>query len=114
MPQKRTIVIIIAVIAYVILTGLLILGNALIVVSALASVGLVIVTAALVLATFTYAEAARMQAQAMNRQAAAVTDPVVIFSVEEVWIVDQFFVQNIGPGMAYDVNFNVLQDFSVG
>jgi UDP-glucose 6-dehydrogenase len=74
-------------------------------------VGLVIVTAALVLATYTYAEAARKQEEAMNRQAAAMTDPVVFFGVEDVRGVDQFFVQNVGPGIAYDVSFKAIKDF---
>jgi hypothetical protein len=44
-------------------------------------------------------------------QAAALTDPVVFFGVEEVAMTDQFFVQNVGPGIAYDVSFKVLKDF---
>ena len=107
MLQKRTIIVVIVVIAYVVLTVLLILANALIIISALASVGLVIVTAALVLATYTYAEAA-------NRQAAALTDPIVFLGVEDVANVDQFFVQNVGPGIAYDITFKVLKDFKSG
>jgi hypothetical protein len=69
--------IIAGVIAYVVLTIVLIsvYGNA--VVSTMASVALVIVTTALVYATFTYSEAA-------NRQAQALTDPVVFFGVEDV------------------------------
>jgi hypothetical protein len=114
-------------------------NNASIIVSAMASVALVIVTAALVLATLAYTEAASRQAEAMNRQAqaqevqakaadrqvtalteqakaadrqvTALTDPVVFFGVEEVAITDQFFVQNVGPGIAYDVSFKVLKDF---
>jgi len=113
MLKKRTIVIIVLVALYFILGVLLvsIFGNAPVNVSAMASVALVFVTAALVLATFIYAEAASRQAEAMNRQAAALTDPVIYFGVEEVAIVDQFFVQNVGPGIAYNINFEIIKDF---
>jgi hypothetical protein len=128
MLQKRGFVI--GVIAYVVISAVLvylinIYGNAAIIVSAMASVALVFVTAALVFATYTYAEASDRQAEAMNRQAqaqeehvkatdrqvAALTDPLVFFGTEEVSTIDQFFVQNVGPGIAYDVNFKVMKDF---
>jgi hypothetical protein len=131
MLQKRTIGIVVAIIiAYVVIAAFLVnlintYGNAAIIVSAMSSVALVFVTAGLVVATFAYTEAANRQAEAMNRQAqaqeehvkatdrqvAALTDPVVFFGVEEVSMVDQFFVQNVGPGIAYNVNFEVIKDF---
>lgn len=131
MLQKHTIYYVIAGVtaltAYVVLGTVLVIiyGNAATVVSAMASIALVIVTAGLVVATFAYTEAANRQAEAMNRQAqaqeehvkatdrqvAALTDPVVFFGVEEVSMVDQFFVQNVGPGIAYNVNFEVIKDF---
>jgi hypothetical protein len=107
MLQKRVIGIVLAVVFYIGLTVGLATSfgnNASIIVSAMASVALVIVTAALVYATLAYTEAAQMQA-------AALTDPVVFFGVEEVAMTDQFFVQNVGPGIAYDVSFKVLKDF---
>jgi len=115
-------------------------GNESLVISAMASVALVIVTAALVLATYAYTEAASRQVVAMNKQAlaqeeqvraaaaqvealaeqvqaankqvAALTDPVIFFGEEEFEssTISQFFVQNVGPGIAYDVKFNVRKD----
>jgi hypothetical protein len=82
--RERTIIVVIVLTVYAIVTVLLTLADAQIIISALVSVASLILSAALVLATFAYTEAAEIQAQAMNRQAAAVTDPVVIFSVEEV------------------------------
>ncbi len=81
------------------------------IVSALASVALVIVTIGLILATRTYTQVASQQAEAMNKQAAALTDPVVIFGVEEVLYSEHFYVENVGPGMAYDVKFTIIKDF---
>jgi len=69
-------------------------------------------------ATDRQAEAMNRQAQAQeehvkatDRQVAALTDPLVFFGTEEVSTIDQFFVQNVGPGIAYDVNFKVMKDF---
>ena len=119
-----------AVIAYVVSTIALVSVYSNAVVSTMASVALVVVTAALVYATFTYSEAASRQAEAMNRQAraqeeqkeaidrqvAALTDPVVFFGEEEfeTSTISQFFVQNVGPGIAYDITFKVLKDFKSG
>jgi hypothetical protein len=114
MIQKRAFGIIAVVIVYIVVNAALInfYGNAATIVSAMASVALVIVTAALVVATFTYSAAANRQAEATNRQAAALTNPVLFFGVEEfeTSMVLQFFVQNVGPGIAYDVNFEVIKD----
>jgi GH24 family phage-related lysozyme (muramidase) len=155
MPKKSVILIVLAVIAYVVLTVVLAAQNASIIVSAMASVALVIVTAGLVLATLAYTEAASKQAEAMNRQAlaqeeqakaaefqvtalaeqvkaadrqvtalaeqvkaadrqvTALTDPVVFFGEEEFEssTISQLFIQNVGPGIAYDLSFKVIKDF---
>jgi|BarGraNGADG00212_2_1021979.scaffolds.fasta_scaffold16125_2 hypothetical protein len=118
-----------AVIAYVVSTIALVSVYSNAVVSTMASVALVVVTAALVYATFTYSEAASRQAEAMNRQAkaqeeqkeaidrqvAALTDPVVFFGEEEfeTSTISQFFVQNVGPGIAYDINFILIRDSEI-
>jgi hypothetical protein len=110
MLQKRVkIGIVLAVIVYIGLTAVLatiFFSIASIIVSAMASVALVIVTAALVSATLAYTEAA-------NRQVTALTNPVVFFGEEEFEssTISQLFVQNVGPGIAYDLNFKVIKDF---
>jgi hypothetical protein len=106
--------ILVGVTAYVILGVALvtIYGNAALIVSLMASIALVFVTAVLVKATFAYTEVTNRQASAMNRQVAALTNAVVFFGIEEFEssMVLQFFVQNVGPGIAYDVNFKVIKD----
>jgi hypothetical protein len=115
MVRKTTTIAVAFVIAYIVLGALLyVFGNAAIIVSALASVALVFVTLGLVIATLAYVDAANSQTEATNRQVAALTEAVVFFGVEEVAMVDQFFVQNVGPGIAYDIHFEVIKDFEAG
>lgn len=116
MVRKKIAIFAVFGVAYIVLAcivvGLLLYNsNSAIIVSALASVALVFVTLGLVIATYAYTEAQVKNVKATNRQVAALTEAVVFFGVEEVAMTDQFFIQNVGPGIAYDINFKVIADF---
>ena len=106
-------------------------GSSTLAISAVASFALVLVTAVLALYTHHYTEAANKQAEATNRQVDALTNPILnvdIHVIERSNVIElpmenvvgvpptpvalEVFIQNVGPGNACEVTFDVKDNFT--
>ena len=106
-------------------------GSTTLAISAVASFALVLVTAVLAVFTYRYAEAANKQAEATNRQVKALTNPILkvdihiiersnvielpmenVVGVPPTQVALEVFIQNVGPGNACEVTFDVKDDFT--